>query len=64
MLQCNELKIVFGGYGSNQCYCKNSNTGAAWWGDVNSCENCGSWCDANVPTSYTSLICTGPLVQL
>lgn len=49
-----------------QCRCRNSNTGAAWWGGVNSCEDCGSWCDNKVPpgSTYTSWICTGPLVQL
>ncbi|MEP1488878.1 MAG: hypothetical protein ABJK28_10665 [Algibacter sp.] len=69
MLQRNQLKTVLGGYGgsgSYECYCKNSDNGAAWFGGVSSCQNCGDWCDNNVPSSsyYTSWICSGPLVQI
>ena len=68
LLQREQLKAVFGGYEVNgtQCRCKNSNTGAAWFtGSLHSCDDCGSWCDNNVPTgsTYTSWICSGPLVK-
>ncbi len=64
-LERNQLKSVFGGYGGTlECRCKNKN-GAAWFGGVSSCDDCtSSWCDNQVPSgsTWTSLICTGPLV--
>jgi hypothetical protein len=68
MLQRSQLKTVFGGYNGGtgvQCRCKNRHTGAEWFGNVDDCEECGNWCANNVPQghTYTSWICTGPLVQ-
>ncbi|WP_147676338.1 hypothetical protein [Algibacter pacificus] len=65
MLQRNQLKSVFGGDGGTvECRCKNKHTGAAWFDSVSSCNVCtSSWCDNHVPpgSTWTSLICTGPL---
>lgn len=57
-----QMKTVFGG--GNQCTCKGNN-GAAWFGEVSDCGNCGTFCDGFVPegAEYNSWICTGPLEQ-
>lgn len=66
MLERNQLKTVFEGYGDSvYCQCNDRESGAAWYtGSLSNCDGCGSWCNNNVPSghTYTNWICTGPLV--
>ncbi len=63
LLQRNQLKSVFGGYGgyhgsgNGLCTCKLSSTSSAET-HTDDCEKCGDLCDANYP-NHTSWICVG-----
>ena len=59
MLQRNQLKTVFGGYGGRHglCSCK-TNGSITYEGYVGDCNYCDTVCTYSNP-SHTSLICSG-----